>query len=126
LGLDERVDGGAGTDSHDRPASPVRNSARHRLDDEHGAVPSTHPICDETKVTDTGTKPAGTATPAGVDNAGAVAAGDALGVGVADAAAELVGLADRAGEEPQAQTRTARPVTAAAVVRPLLEAIAQT
>jgi hypothetical protein len=125
--LDENAAAGAGTDAHDCPAFSVRSSVRHRLEDEHGAVPSTHPCCVETKVTEAGTKPAGTATPTGSATAATEGIGEAVAEGVGEETtgceppdAVVVGAA-----ELQAQRTTrARPATVAAGARKLREVMA--
>ena len=55
----DRAAGGTGTSTHVLPPSLVRNSLVQG-GVEHGAVPSTHPLRRETKVTDTAENPWGT------------------------------------------------------------------
>jgi hypothetical protein len=97
------VAAGAGAELHVCPASVVRAIARHEPEG-HGTVPAVHPSDAETKVTDRGANPAGTAGGAAtVVVTGKVAAGcgPVVGGGTAtttEAAVEEVGRVDRVVE----------------------------
>jgi hypothetical protein len=94
---------GAGIDDHVAPPSVVLAIAGHGVP-LHGTPPRTHPWSAETKVAETGSKPAGTAAPCGFGDALALgdAAADAdVGDGTGDAdVGDETGDAEVDGEAP--------------------------
>ncbi|MGH9205648.1 MAG: hypothetical protein ACRD1G_03680, partial [Acidimicrobiales bacterium] len=79
-----------------RPESSVRRSAR-QVPLAHGALPRTHPISRETKVTEFGSNPAGTDAPAGIAPGDAEGDPDGEGLGDGVITADGVGLGLREG-----------------------------